>query len=84
MEEYLIEIYDRFSFDDILLILIKEGYDLEEALNFILNNCKLSTMVYQERIENKYYQKISLDETLSEDLKELKQDLFNKLFRNKN
>ena len=84
MEEYLIEIYDRFSFDKIFRILLIEGFDFDEALNFILNNCKLSAIVYQERIENLYYQKISVDEILSKDLREFRQNIFNTFFNDKN
>ncbi len=84
MEEYLIELYDRFSFDNFVRLLLKEGFDSEDIFNFIVNNCKLSTLVFQERIENEYYKQISIDETMSDDLKELRQDLFYKYFPRKN
>lgn len=84
MEEKLPEIYDRFSFDNLFRFLLKQGLDPDEAIIFILNNCKISTLVYQERIENEYYKKISIKEILSEDLRNLKQEVFNKYFKNKN
>lgn len=84
MAEYLIELYDRFSFDNFVRLLLSEGFDIEDIPIFIFNNCKLSTLVYQERIENEYYKQISIDNALSDDLKELRQEMFYKYFRNKN
>ncbi|RLB04693.1 MAG: hypothetical protein DRG83_04265 [Deltaproteobacteria bacterium] len=51
----LYEIYDRFSFDELFKSLLREGLDYEDALNFILCNCALSALVFQERIYNKFY-----------------------------
>ncbi|MGD1007725.1 MAG: hypothetical protein ABR980_10900 [Ignavibacteriaceae bacterium] len=71
MEEILVEIFDRFKFDHFFKILLKNGFDNDEALNFILNNCKLSTLVYQERIENEFYKRMSANDKLSDDLMKL-------------
>lgn len=84
MAEYLIELYDRFSFDNFVRLLLSEGFDTEDVFNFIMNNCKLSTLVFQERIENEYYKQISVDNSISDDLKELRQEMFYKYFPNKN
>jgi len=84
MAEYLIELYDRFSFDNFVRLLLSEGFDTEDVFNFIMNNCKLSTLVFQERIENEYYKQISVVNTISDDLKELRQEMFYKYFPNKN
>ncbi|MDZ7292800.1 MAG: MjaI family restriction endonuclease [candidate division KSB1 bacterium] len=37
-------------------------------MNFIFNNCSLSTLVFQERIYNKYYLKLSTEDAISDDL----------------
>jgi hypothetical protein len=84
MENELIELFDRFSFDYLVRLLLSEGFDSEDILNFIMCNCKISTLVYQERIENEYYKKISVDNSISDDLKELRQEIFNKYYPNKN
>lgn len=84
MEEALKEIYDRFSFDKLFRSLLAKGYDAEEAIWYILNNCKLSALVFQERIYNKYYKRISVDETMSDDLKILRQEILDNIFTNKN
>ncbi len=73
----LYEIYDRFSFDNIFRLLLNNDFEYDEALDFILCNCSLSTLVFQERIYNKYYLNISTDETISNDLRDLRnQTLF--------
>lgn len=84
MEEKLKEIYDRFSFDKLFRSLLTKGYDAEEAISYILNNCKLSALIFEVRICNKYYERISVDETLSDDLKKLRQETFDDIFINKN
>jgi len=56
------QINDRFSFDCLFRKLIKKNFTKSEALDYILNNYSLSTLVFQERIENKFYKKIKTDE----------------------
>ena len=71
LENYLeenYEVYDRFTFDKVFRFLLSNGYQHEEAKDIIEHNCALSALVSQERIHNKYYYKISLDEVISEDL----------------
>ncbi len=67
----LYEIYDRFSFDNVFRLLLNNDFEYEDALNFILCNCSLSTLVFQERIYNKHYLNISTDEVISSDLRDL-------------
>ncbi len=67
-EEGLYKLYDRFSFDGFFRILLNNGFEHEEALNFILCSCSLSALIFQERIYNKYCLKISCEETISSDL----------------
>jgi hypothetical protein len=78
LEDYIKEndeVYDRFTFDSLFRKLLKEGYDDEEALDIIIHNCALSTLVMQERIYNSYYLKISVNEKISEDLLVLAQQV---------
>jgi len=84
LENYLKEnykIYDRFSFDNIFRLLLDNGFEHDEALNFILCNCSLSTLVFQERIYNKYYLRISTKETISEDLLDIIKQTLLKLWQ---
>jgi hypothetical protein len=67
-KEGLYKLYDRFSFDNFFRLLLRSGFEHEEALDFILGNCSLSAIVFQERIYNKYYLNISTEETISDDL----------------
>lgn len=69
--EGLYKIYDRFSFDNLFRLLLNNDFDHEEALGFILNNCSLSALVFQERIYNKRYLNISPEEKISKDLIDL-------------
>ncbi len=69
-------INDRFTFDDLFRWLLRLGYDHEECKETILANCSLSTLVFQERIENDYYLSISKDEKLSSDLRKLRDEYF--------
>jgi len=51
-------IYELFSFDNLSRLLLKNGFDNEEALYFILRCCSLSALVFQERIHNKKYKRL--------------------------
>lgn len=61
-------VYDRFTFDNLFRLLLVNDFDHEDALSFILANCSLSALVFQERIYNKKYRKLSAEDALSADL----------------
>jgi len=61
-------VYDRFTFDNIFRLLLKADFDYEDALMFMLANCSMSALVFQERLHNKKYRKLSPDDVLSADL----------------
>lgn len=73
--EGLYEIYDRFSFDKLFRLLLDNDFEREEALDFILCNCSLSALIFQERIYNEYYLNISPEETMSKDLIDLRNQI---------
>lgn len=58
-------VYDRFTFDNLFQLLLKTDLDNEEALSFILANGSLSALVFQERIHNKKYKKLTAENVLS-------------------
>lgn len=64
----LYAVYDIYSFDILFHALLEDNYDYEDALSFVLANCSLSALVFQERIHNDYYYKISADSPLPDDL----------------
>ncbi len=72
--------YDRFTYDKIFRLLLIHGFTNEEAKDIILYKCSLSALVFQERIDNGYYKKISVNDRTSEDLLEFKNEIFNKVF----
>ena len=76
--------YDRFTFDRIFRHLLSLDIEPDDAVDLILINCALSALVTQERIDNEYYKRIVVDEEMSEDLLQLKQEMFNKRYVNPN
>ena len=78
------KVYDRFTFDYLFKRLLADGCDHEEAKDTILYNCALSTLVMQERIYNEYYLEISENDTIAEDLLELRRDALKKALENRN
>ena len=56
--EGLYMVYELYSFDNFFRLLLKHGLDQENSLYFILYNCSLSGLVFQERIHNKAYLKL--------------------------
>jgi len=73
-------IYELFSFDNLFRLLLKNGFDNEEALYFILRGCSLSALVFQERIHNKRYKRLSGKDALPPDLAANKARLIYDLF----
>jgi hypothetical protein len=61
-------IYELFSFDNLFRLLLKNGFNHEETLYFILKHCSLSALVFQERIHNKSYKKLSAKNALLPEL----------------
>ena len=75
------ECFDRFTFDKIFRLLLSQDFDTEDAKDMILSHCQLSALVFQERIENGFYRKISTAEEISSDLLELINDTYKKHLR---
>lgn len=76
-------VYELYSFDNLCRLLLKNGFDHEEALSFILANCSLSALVFQERIHNKRYKELSGKDVRPPDLAALKARLIYDLMSRK-
>lgn len=61
-------VYELYTFDNLFRLLLKNNFDHEETLCFILGNCSLSALVFQERIHNEKYKELSADDALPPDL----------------
>jgi len=61
-------VYELYTFDNLFRLLLKNNFNHEEALYFILGNCSLSALVFQERIHNRVYEKLSAKDALPVDL----------------
>lgn len=68
-------VYELYTFDNLFRLLLKNGFDREESLRFILCNCSLSALVFQERIHNMGYKKLSAEKVLPADLAACKAQL---------
>lgn len=68
-------VYELYTFDNLFRLLLKNGFAHEEALCFILANCSLSALVFQERIHNKRYKKLLGKDAKPPDLAALKAQL---------
>ena len=68
--------YDRFTFDKIMRFLLANDFSHEDAKDIILFNCSLSCIIFQERIDNLYYEQISIDKPISDDLAILINEIF--------
>ncbi|MEW6409241.1 MAG: hypothetical protein AB1488_03900 [Nitrospirota bacterium] len=66
-ENELYIVYARFTFDNLFRLLLKADFNHEDALYFMLANCSLSAIVFQERIHNKKYKKLSTEDALPAD-----------------
>jgi len=61
-------VYELYTFDNLFRLLLKSNFDHEEALRFILCNCSLSALIFQERIHNMGYEQLSAKYALRADL----------------
>lgn len=68
-------VYELYTFDNLFRLLLKNSFDYEDALFFILCNCSLSALVFQERIHNNGYEKLLAEDALSADLAACKAQL---------
>jgi hypothetical protein len=60
-------VYEPYTFDNMFRLLLKSGMCSEEALSFVLANCSLSAVVFQDRIHNERYSELSAKDALPPD-----------------
>lgn len=80
--EGMYKVYDRFTFDDLFRLLLSRDFEHEEALNFILCNCSLRAIIFEERIYNKYYLSISAGDITSPDFATLRNQYLFEIVQN--
>ena len=68
-------VYELYTFDNLFRLLLKNSFNHEEALGFIFCNCSLNALIFQKRIYNMRYKKLSADDALSADLASYKAQL---------
>ena len=57
-------VYEVYTFDNLFRLLLQSDYSHEEALDFILVDCSLSAVVFQERIHNYMYENLVAEDAL--------------------
>jgi hypothetical protein len=67
--------YELYTFDNLFRLLLKNGFDHEESLRFVLLHCSLSALVFQERIHNRRYRGLRAKDALPADLAACKAQL---------
>ncbi|MBI4843009.1 MAG: hypothetical protein HY809_01625 [Nitrospirae bacterium] len=70
-------VYDRFTFDDLFRSLLANGYYHEDAMYFMLANCSMSAIVFQERLHNRKYRKLKAEDTLPSNEADWKRKVIN-------
>ncbi len=68
-------VYELYTFDNFFRLLLKNSFNHEEALGFIFCNCSLNALIFQKRIHNMRYKKLSADDALPADLASCKAQL---------
>jgi len=72
-------VYGLYTFDNLLRLLLKNGFSHEQSLSIILYNCSLSALVFQERIHNHAYRELSAKDALPPDVVACEARLINDL-----
>jgi len=72
-------VYELYTFDNLFRLLLKRTRDHERSLCFILSNCSLSALVFQERIHNMGYAQLSVKDALPADVSACKAQLIHDL-----
>ena len=65
-------VYELYSFDNFFRLLLKHGFNHNDALYYIFAKCALSAVVFQERIHNKAYLKLRGEDAPSSRLASIK------------
>ena len=72
-------VFDLYTFDNLFRLLLKNNYSHSQALNFVLSNCSLSALVFQERFYNNKYLKLNSKDAIEPELSAIKSNLINDL-----
>ena len=65
-------VYGLYTFDHFFRLLLKSGFDHEDALMFVICHCSLSVIVFQERIHNERYLDLDAKDAISPELASVK------------
>jgi hypothetical protein len=57
--------YELYTFDNFFRLLLKNKFSYIEAVDFIISKCSISGVVFQERIYNKKFKELSIEDVLN-------------------
>jgi len=60
-------VYEPYTFDNMFRLLLKSGMCSESVLSYMVAHCSLSAVVFQDRIHNKRYRELSVEDVLPPD-----------------
>ena len=70
-------VFDYYTFDNLYKLLLKNAFDYEDALTFIIANCSLSGNIFQDRIFSEYYLILKAEDVLSPEEAAIKANFIN-------
>jgi len=70
-------VYECFTFINFFRLLLKNGLDHENAMDFMIANCSFSAVVWQEYIHNYRYRRLSAEDAIHPEIAASKAILIN-------
>lgn len=58
-------VYELFTFDNLFRLLLKNGFDHQQALDYLIATGSFSAVIFQERIFNEKYLDLKAEDALS-------------------
>ncbi|MFQ5751057.1 MAG: hypothetical protein ACE5HI_03595 [bacterium] len=77
-------VYELFTFDNLFRLLLNDGFNHYEAIEFMIATCSFSAVIFQERIFNNKYLDLNNKDVLSAEEASVKAKLISDLLEIKN
>lgn len=75
-------VFELYTFDNMFRLLLREGIEHDDVINFMLAECSFSALVFQERIHNKKYLRLDEQDALNPEDAALKARLISDIISN--
>lgn len=74
-------VYDLYTFDNYFRLCLKNNFSHEQTLQYILAKCSLNAYVFQERIHNNKYKRITRDDNINIEKAKVRAQLYSELLK---